>query len=356
MAYEFDNNTADTTTYTSESLDLGNVNVPAKVSSVTAVTDKAAEKAAKKAEREAKKAAADAVKAAEKAAKAEERAEAKAAKEAAKASAKEEREQIRSATFQRVAKYLNIGDALAKQHDGYITKYVKNADADLYALLTDIHAFAEKVLASDDLDDVIKQMREDLRWDHEIKTQANSPALNIIVRYVTRTNRKNACVYARVIRKAMADGITSAELTVYIVKANGIDNIREAVAKKAVEVADVKTNAGMWEYAESYLKAQVAKPMATFKLGHEHSAYMADTARGGRFNYFVCEFDQGEYKVVDALWMDKDLEQQVLDRVYANLMQQTIFTQEDVDLRNAIEAKLGLKRAKPLVANAYTGD
>ena len=356
MAYEFDNNTTDTTTETGEGLDFGKLGIPTKISTVTAVTDKEAEKAAKKAEREAKKAAADAVKAADKAAKAEARANAKASKEAAKAAAKEEREQIRSATFQRVAKYLNIGDALAKQHDGYITKYVKNADADLYALLKDIHAFAEKVLASDALEDVIKQMREDLRWNHEIKTQANSPALNIIVRYVTRTNRKNACVYARVIRKAMADGITSAELTEYIVKANGIDNIREAVSKKAPDIEDVKTKAGIWEYAESFLKAQVAKPMATFKLGYEHSAYMADTARGGRFHYFVCEFDQGEYKVVDVLLMDKDLEQQMLDRVFSNLMQQTILTQEDVDLRNAIEAKLGLKRTKPLVANAYTGN
>jgi hypothetical protein len=349
---DFENNTADTTTYTGESLDLANLGVPTKISSVTAVTDKKAEKAIKKAEREAKKTAADAVKAA----KAEERAKAKADKDAATVSAKEERERIRAATFQRISPLLKVGDALAKQHDGYVTQYVTNANADLYVLLKEIQAFAEQVLASADADAAIKQMRENLRWDHEIKTQANSPALNIIVRYVTRTNRKNACVYARVIRKAMADGITSAELTEYIVKANGIDNIREAVAKKAPDIEDVKTKAGIWEYAESFLKAQVAKPMATFKLGYEHSAYMADTARGGRFHYFVCEFDQGEYKVVDVLLMDKDLEQQMLDRVFSNLMQQTILTQEDVDLRNAIEAKLGLKRTKPLVANACTGN
>jgi hypothetical protein len=349
MAFEFDNNTTETAVDTSEGLELGNIKVASKISSVTTVTDKETEKAAKKT-------ADDAVKAAEKAAKAEKRAKAKAAKDAAKVSEKEACEQIRRATFQRIAPLLNMGEALAKQHDGYVTKYVKNADVDLYALLTDIHAFAEKVLSSADVDAVIKQMREDLRWDHEIKTQANSPALNIIVRYVTRTNRKNACVYARVIRKAMADGITSAELTEYIVKANGIDNIREAVSKKTPDVADVKTKAGIWEYAESYLEAQAAKPMATFKLGHEHSSYMADTARGGRFQYFVCEFDQGEYKVVDVIWMDKDLEQQMLNRVFANIMEQTILTQEDVDLRNAIEAKLGLKRPKPLVANAYKGD
>lgn len=332
MAYKFDDNTCETTTTEgANGMQIAGLGVPVKVSSVTSVTDKEMEKAAK----------------------AQQRAEAKAAKKAAE---KAEREKIRAATFQRIAPMLNAGDALATKHDGYVAQYVTNANADLYALLTDIHAFAETVLNSADCDAVIKQMRETLRWEHEIKTQANSPALNIIVRFITRTNRKNACVYARVIRKAMADGITSADLTQYIIKEKGIDNIREKVAKKEVDPVDVKTAETFWKYAESYLEAQVKKPMATFKLGYEHSAYMADTVRAGRFTYFVCEHVGNEYKVVDALLMDKELEQKILERVYCNLMEQTIFTQEDVDLRNAIESKLGLKRVKPLVANAYTGN
>lgn len=373
MPFEFDNNNF-ATAGADEGMDTGAFNMPVKVSSATAVTDKAAAKAdkqaakvasdaAKQAEKDAKakqraeaKAAKDAAQAATKAAKAADRAQAKADQAAAKVAAKDERERIRSATFQRVAPLIKVGDALAKQHDGYVTQYVTNANADLYALLTDIQAFAEKVLASADVDDVIKQMRENLRWDHEIKTQANSPALNIIVRYVTRTNRKNACVYARVIRKAMADGITSAELTKYIVAAKGIDNIREAVAKKDADIEDLKADAKIWQYAESFLEAKVTKPMASFTLGHEYSSYMADTVRAGRFTYFACERVGNEYKVVDALWMDKDLEQKILDRVFAKIASKTVFTQEDVDLRNAIEAKLGFKRVQPLVANAYTGN
>lgn len=343
-----------TTSSTSSNADFNAITFDSDVAvdSVTAVTDKEVAALAR-AEAKAKK---NAQKEEEKQHKAAVRAQAKANKAAEKEAAKNERELIRVATFQRIAPLLKVGDALAKQHDGYVTQYVTNANADLYVLLKEIQAFAEQVLASADADAAIDQMREDLRWNHEIKTQANSPALNIIVRYVTRTNRKNACVYARVIRKAMADGITSAGLTEYIIEAKGIDNIREAVAKKDADIKDVKTDAKIWEYAESFLEAKVTKPMASFTLGYEHSNYMADTVRAGRFTYFACERVGNEYKVVDALWMDEQLEQKILDRVFAKLMSKTVFTQEDVDLRNKIEAKLGIKRDKQLVANAYTGN
>ena len=321
-----------------EVADTGTMDIDMPHTTVTAVTDMADEidvKALASVEAKATKAAKQAV------------------DKAAKAAARVEAERTRIATLQRIGSLLSAGEALAKQNDGYETQYVTNANADLYELLARIHAYAEEVQANSDVDAVVKQMREELLKKHKIKTQKDSPPLNIIVRFVTRTNRKNASVYARVIRKAIADGITSAGLVAYIVKAKGIDKIREAVVKKPIEITDVKNVEKFWKYAESYLEAQIIKPMASFELGTEHSSYMADTVRGGRFTYFVCDYVGGKYQVVDALMMDKALEQQLLERVYSNATNNKTRTKEEVAVLNKIEAELGLTRKAPLVANAY---
>jgi hypothetical protein len=321
-----------------EVADTGTMDIDMPHTTVTAVTDMADEidvKALASVEAKATKAAKQAV------------------DKAAKAAARVEAERTRIATLQRIGSLLSAGEALAKQHDGYETQYVTNANADLYVLLARIHAYAEEVQANSDVDAVVKQMREELLKKHKIKTQKNSPQLNIIVRFITRTNRKNASVYARVIRKAIADGITSNDLVAYIVNAEGIDKIREAVIKKPIEITDVKKAETFWKYAASYLEAQIIKPMASFELGTEHSSYMVDTVRGGRFTYFVCDYVDGKYQVVDALMMDKALEQQLLERVYSNATNNKTRTKEEVALLNKIEAELGLTRKAPLVANAY---
>ncbi len=330
--------------------------------SVTGVTDKDGKQAAKEAkaqQRVEEKAAKAAQKALDKAAKAVDRKAAKEAKAAEKAAWKAAKAAAEVAAHHAASSALSVGDQLAIDAENFSKFEVQseeNKNSKLYQLLTDIHAFVEHVQAQPNVNDIIKAMRHKLSNSFDIKTQANSPALNVIVRYVTRTNRKNACVYARVLSVAQSNNISSADLTDYIRANNGIHNIRKSIEKKPVDPVNVKKQQSFWDYAQSYLEAKVAKPMATFKLGHEHNAYMCDTARGGKFSYFVCDYADGEYKVVDVLLMDKALEQQLLERVYSNIMDQTILTQEDVDLRNAIEAKLGMKRKIPLVANAYVGN
>lgn len=293
MPFEFDNNNF-ATAGADEGMETGAFNMPAKISSVTAVTDKAAAKAdkqaakvasdaAKQAEKDAKakqraeaKAAKDAAQAATKAAKSAGRAQAKAYKAAEKAAVKAAKEQAMRDSFAATANLLQAGDVLAAQAKSYDEFDVKNTatkNSKLYQLLADISKFAENVKAQPNVEDIIKGMRHKLSNEFDIKTQANSPVLNIIVRYVTRTNRKNACIYARVLKVAEAKNIKSTELEEFITNKQGIQNVRPDLTekqelKKAERIKEAKVYDSWSRYAACKLsnKAFTGDVLGEIKL------------------------------------------------------------------------------------------
>ena len=326
MTFEFDNNNF-ATAGADEGMDTGAFNMPTKISSVTAVTDKAAAKAAKQAAKVTSDAAKQAEKAAKalaraevkeakeaaqtaaKAAKAADRAQAKADKEAAKVAVKAAKEHAARTAFAAAAGLLQVGDMLAaqtKSYDEFDTKNTEAKNSKLYKLLADIQAFAENVKAQPNLDDIIKGMRHKLVNEFDIKTQANSPALNIIVRYVTRTNRKNACVYARVLKVAEARNIKSTELEGFIISKNGIQNVHPDLTVKQeqvkVERANKKKLYDSWSrYAISMLanKAYSGDVLGEIKLTEQKNNDRLDGRTRSEFVHLFGYMHEGKLSVVD---------------------------------------------------------
>ena len=96
-----------------------------------------------------------------------------------------------------IANVLATGNALAIKHDDYFETYITKGNDALNVLLTELMEFAETVFASTDVEAVIKALRTKLKNSYDIKVQKNSNDIAVIVRYITRTNRKNAHVYGR---------------------------------------------------------------------------------------------------------------------------------------------------------------
>jgi hypothetical protein len=316
MAYEFDNNAADTTTYTGASLDLGNINVPTKVSGVAAVTDKEAEKAAKKAEREATKAAADAVKAAEKAAKATARAEAKAAKEAekvAKAAEKaaeaEAAEAKATAIAAAVSSVLRQGDVLAKKFASAEASKVnfKNDSRQVtYDLLVDVMAYVEELNKRTDVGNVLDTMRWELRKKWNMKTQDNTSDLGVIVKYITRTKRKNAHMYARVLEEAFKHNANSGNLLIYIEQRGGINKI--VASSKAKNISNkTRLHNAYKRYAQTVLiHNHHDGGMGKIPLTHDQVNKQCDTRGDANFVYTFGKIENGELVVIDFVpWVNR---------------------------------------------------
>ena len=116
---------------------------------------------------------------------------------------------------------------LAKEHEHIYKKYVVPGRLKLYGLLQKIMQLSEAIDASADKDQLINHMRIQLKNKHQIKTQDNSSAEAVLVRFVTRADRKSAHVYARSIETAKTNGVKSSDFVNYVKEKGGIERIRE---------------------------------------------------------------------------------------------------------------------------------
>ena len=214
--------------------------------------------------------------------------------------------------------FITQGECLAIKHENYVAQYVTKANEDLYLLLGEILSFAQGILATKNVKQIIKEMRSELTYTHNIKTQKNSTDLSIIVRFVTRTSRKNALIYSQVLAKAISLNIKSAELAQYIKANGGINKIRDKAnstitADQASKLANLQTY-----YANKLLEARAeASPYATFEIDKARTSELHDIARHGDYVYMVCKKNGlGKYTVIDAVAMDKDLEARILQRYF----------------------------------------
>lgn len=238
---------------------------------------------------------------------------------------------------------ISQAEVLAKQHEVFTDKYVTKANEELYVLLSEIMSVCIQVEASAISDNIINQMRKTLREEHNIKTQKNSRASSIVVRYVVRANRKTAHIYGRVIETAIQNNIQPANLPEFIRSNGGIDAIRKAAAVKETEHEIAELKKKLRKLTEMTLHAAANKPITTLNSNPAMHAELADNYRAQdvQFDYFVGVSGHGKsgYRIVALIPPSKQLEEIAL------LQLNTVIT-DDLELRkkDAIEycTKMGV--------------
>ena len=284
------------------------------------------------------------------------KASAKEAKTAAKELARREKLASQTAATLEAEKFLKEGDAIALKEAAYHDQYIKHANQELYKLLQDIMAFVERIIASGHEKHSIEVMRHRLKHDYHIITQKNTPTASVVVRYVIRTSRKNACVYSRVINQALADGINSSDLVNYIESRQGISNMRKAVTPKVKQAQelneqDLKNFKKMALVGESYLsnRSKAKSGLSKFKLDRKHENMMTDASRFSSFKYFACDYVDGEYIVIDVVPMDEEFELKLLERIINYRVGYCdSYSQEEADALEQAVKENGLKLKKKL--------
>jgi hypothetical protein len=234
---------------------------------------------------------------------------------------------------EKIKNLLEQGTALSGKHDAYVETYVEKGNEKLGILLSEVMAYAVEVLAMPNLEHVIKKMRRTLSREYKIKTQNNSPDLNIIVRYVIRKNRKTAHVYARVLQVAIDAGVNPVDLPAFIKANEGIERIRQSTVNpdivKAKEDKQQYLNDNAIMFARFYFEDRAKKPLATFIIPKEHESAMRDLTRFGSFQYTISHIVDGEYKVVGALPMYEQLDDQLMIQSFNYLHAQGLYRDEE---------------------------
>ena len=236
------------------------------------------------------------------------------------------------------------GNVLADKQADFNENYIVKANDILYNLLADIMAFADMVMVSPHKLSILSKMRMVLSKEYKIKTQRNSPDILILVKYVVRTNRKNAHVYARVLELAYKSDVMPEELPEFIRQHGGIDRIRES--NVSIEASAKKKTRDEFEikFIKALLHEKAATPITDFKISEEWRSKVHDSKGAGEFFYPICVNVLGGYKVVGVVPMDMDFEKQILERVFIDLNSKG--TVSDVE-------QAQIDRAKEIISPQY---
>ena len=195
---------------------------------------------------------------------------------------------------------------LAEAHNEFHTHYVIGGRKALYEMLASIMRFTVDVNASIEKDALIQSIRHELQNQYNIKTQANSSTTAILVKYITRADRKTTHVYARAIDTAIASNIKADDFVEFAETEGGIEQIRAIgvdaeVKEKAETVANEK-----FVLAEEYLIAREEIPFEVL----DSKLYRMDSEC--RYEYLMCINTGKQLHVVMKVPADKAFEERAI--------------------------------------------
>jgi uncharacterized protein (DUF2164 family) len=235
-------------------------------------------------------------------------------------------------------------DEVASAHEQFNLQYVVGGRAALYQLLGRMLSLVQQFESAPDRKELISKIRRQLRSEHGIKTQANSSDTTVLVRYMTRTDRKTAHVYARAIESAKANSISCDQLPSYIEKAGGLEQIRlDGSMSDASE--NNRDQAERVELAEEYLRCRAEVPIQSF----DANRLFDNLDKGGAlYSYFVCaRKGDGKYYILSRIPASRDFERLVV-RNFSELIGE--------DLAEAKEVVSGLRAKANEVIKARRAD
>ena len=211
-----------------------------------------------------------------------------------------------------------IGQAedLAAEHEAFNTNYVIGGRQALYSLLGKIAALVEQFDAAVDKDELLEMVRKQLQEQYGIKTQHNTSDITILVRYITRADRKTAHVYARAIETARANQIVPAHFAGYLEQAGGVERIRaNGVESEDNDVSKPSLQEKL-DLTHKYLNARREFPIATVRVSAKQAV---NFGAASHLNVLVCSEHGGFYYVLAKLSADEALEKKMVEALAQQL-------------------------------------
>ena len=227
---------------------------------------------------------------------------------------------------------ISQAEELATEHDLFNDQYIVTGRRKLYELLSKIMGLAEQFEASPDKEDLLFNIRYKLK-EANIKVQENTSDVALLVKYITRADRKTAHVYTRAIETAMACHFKAAELPQAIIEAGGLEKMRLAGVDDEKVDEKQQLEDERLELTRTYLQSRGYFPFAKFAAPNQFDGINNDNCE---FEYVVCTVSNGHYNVVCKLPAEVELENYALKKLSTYLC-------KDMDTAREGVAKMRIK-------------
>ena len=237
----------------------------------------------------------------------------------------------KSANEVQVDMILGQAQNLAKMNNQYVETYVVRGTKELYALLGAIYSYALQINESALRDHILLRMRDQLESEHDIKTQANTPWITTVLRFILPTDRQTAYNYSKVLQVAFDENLAATELPSYIKDRGGI-------AKITATKEDADTAKAVKDHKEAKTKLLRKILLANAKVADTvvqvEDKFVLNTVgegkKEGTFEFAVCVNPMGhERRVVRFIRLNEAMETQILAMVAEASLSDDLKSMED---------------------------
>ena len=200
-----------------------------------------------------------------------------------------------------------IGQAqdLSEEHELFHEQYVIGGRKALYAMLAKILGLVRQFEASPDKSDLVSLMRQELAEKYGIRTQDNTSYIAVIVRYITRADRKTTHVYARAIESALESGTQVESFPTFLEHHGGVDRIRSVGADDSPQNLAEALAKEKNDLTLAFLRARTEIPFASFAAPKQ----FVDLESGScEFEHVICCHVGSQYHVIGKLPAESDVE------------------------------------------------
>jgi hypothetical protein len=211
---------------------------------------------------------------------------------------------------------LGQAGALSKMNDQYTHTYVVKGTKALYDLLGAIYGYALQIDGSPLRDHVLQRMRDELQSKYELKTQANTPWITTVIRFILPTDRQTAASYARVLQVAFDENLTAKELPDYIRERGGISKI-STTKEGAESIKAIKDhNSKKLVLAKKVLLATAkAATMAAPVADDNFLSIVPEGKKQGEFDLAIGVQVGSEVKIIRFLHISEEMESTILSAI-----------------------------------------
>lgn len=184
---------------------------------------------------------------------------------------------------------------LYEKNKKYEAHVLARSNKVLYAILSDVLALYQAAKNANCLADTTKEMKAVLK-ERGVRTQSNSPALTVFVRFIFNSDRKKAYNYANTLAAAIAAKVTPTDLPHFIERNGGVEECKKEYTQAAEVSQKHQQHVTMFYDVVDSLKAK--KAMEIVDLGGQS----VDLKDGTNFAFLVARRNlDGTFEILQAI-------------------------------------------------------
>ena len=203
-----------------------------------------------------------------------------------------------------VMNFMKESEELFKLGEKFELDVVQRGHQSLYELLASIYGLALRIEESPQKEKILDAIRKDMKDNYAIVVKSNSTPINVMVKYVIRTDKPAATRYAKVLTVAREENLSVVDLPAYITRRGGVSQAQEVESVALAKKAGDKSTKERTVLLRDFFKLMGETSKSNFQFSGDvnvHTEPKENDTDASSFCVFIAHHVSGDqYKMISA--------------------------------------------------------